>query len=81
METPRVPLALAKAVEANDLPVSLEDATYYVGRETFVGGKGGKMGPVAEGLFAFLARNAKSAIDHFGLPLDQVVELGMRVDL
>ncbi len=39
------------------------------------------MGPVSEGLFALLSRNAKSAIDHFGLPLDQVIELGMRLDL
>jgi KUP system potassium uptake protein len=81
MENPQVPQALARVVESGELQVSLEDATYYVGRETFVGGKGGKMGPLSEGLFSFLARNAKSAIDHFGLPLDQVVELGMRVDL
>jgi KUP system potassium uptake protein len=81
MENPQVPQALARVVESGELPVALEDAIYYVGRETFVGGKGGRMGPFAEGLFSFLARNAKSAIDHFGLPLDQVVELGMRVDL
>jgi KUP system potassium uptake protein len=81
MENPQVPTVLAQAVEQGNLPIALGDATYYVGRETFVGGKEGKMGPISEGLFALLSRNAKSAIDHFGLPLDQVVELGMRVDL
>jgi K+ transporter len=39
------------------------------------------MQPLAESLFAFLARNAKSAVDHFGLPVDRVVELGIRIDL
>jgi KUP system potassium uptake protein len=81
MENPNVPAVLEGAVRDGNLHVALADATYYVGRETFVGGKGGRMGPIVEGLFAFLSRNAKSAIDHFGLPLDQVVELGTRVDL
>ena len=39
------------------------------------------MKPLAERLFALLSRNAKSAIDHFGLPAERVVELGVRVDL
>jgi KUP system potassium uptake protein len=59
----------------------LDDATYYVGRETFLAGKGGRMKPMAESLFSLLSRNAKSAIDHFGLPPERVVELGIRVDL
>jgi KUP system potassium uptake protein len=81
MENPRVPRALARALEASGVAVPLDNATYYVGRETVVAGKGGRMGPVAERLFAFLGRNATSAIAHFGLPLDQVVELGTWVDL
>ena len=81
MESPRVPRVLARALEASGVAVPLDNATYYVGRETVVAGKGGRMGPVAEGLFAFLGRNATSAIAHFGLPLDQVVELGTWVDL
>jgi KUP system potassium uptake protein len=39
------------------------------------------MGRISEGLFAFLWRNAKSAIDQFGLPAERVVELGSRIDL
>jgi KUP system potassium uptake protein len=81
MENPDVPPLLERALAAGAPGCLLADATYYVGRETFVAGKGGRMGPVAESLFAFLARNAKSAIDHFGLPPDRVVELGTRIDL
>ena len=63
------------------LPVDLADATYFLGRETFVAGKGGKMGVVSEGLFAFLSRNAKSPTSWFSIPPDQVVEVGMQMDL
>jgi K+ transporter len=46
-----------------------------------VAGKGGRMGSIAEGLFAYLSRNASGAVDHFGLPPERVIELGTRVDL
>jgi KUP system potassium uptake protein len=77
MEHPNIPKLLAQA----GLPVDLTDATYYLGRETFIAGKGGKMGVFSESLFAFLARNARSATSWFGIPPDQVVELGMQIDL
>jgi KUP system potassium uptake protein len=76
-ETPRVPQLLAEA----NLPFDLTDATYYVGRETFLAGSGGKMGPLSEGLFGLLSRNAKSATSWFGIPPEQVVELGLQLDL
>jgi KUP system potassium uptake protein len=81
MENPLDPRVLERALEASGVALPLDDATYYVGRETVVAGKGGRMGRVSEGLFAFLARNATSAIAQFGLPLDQVVELGTWLDL
>jgi len=77
MDRPDVPRALAAA----GLPIDLSDLVYYVGRETFVAGRGGKMGVFSEGLFAFLARNAKSPSAWFGIPPEQVVELGMQLDL
>jgi KUP system potassium uptake protein len=81
MENPDVPPLLDAALKSAGLSLPLDDATYYIGRETFLAGKGGRMQPLAESLFALLSRNAKSAVDHFGLPTDRVVELGLRVDL
>jgi KUP system potassium uptake protein len=77
MEKPSVPRLLARA----KLPVDLEDATYFLGRETFVAGRGGHMGVVSETLFAFLSRNARSATSWFGIPPEQVIEVGMQIDL
>lgn len=81
MEDPRVTHALERAIAAHKLDARLDDAIYYVGHETVVGGAGGKMDAFTESIFAFLARNANSRVDHFGLPLDHVVELGVRIDL
>ena len=81
MENPIVPPLLEAALKQAGVATPMEDATYYIGRETFLAGKGGRMQPMAESLFALLSRNAKSAIDHFGLPAERVVELGVRVDL
>jgi KUP system potassium uptake protein len=81
MEIPNVPTELAQALAHHDVDMELAEATYYIGRETFLAGKGGKMGPIAEGLFAFLSRNATSAVDHFGIAPEQVVEFGTRIDL
>jgi len=81
METPQVPAMLAQAIEEGLLPIKLDDVTYYLGRETFIAGTKGKMGPWTESLFAFLNRNAHSAPMYFGVPAEKVVELGVQIDL
>jgi len=81
MEQPSVPEILTEAKERFGLPVDLGKVTYYVGRETFLATRAGKMGPWAEGLFGFLARNARSATSYFRIPHEQVVELGAQIDL
>jgi KUP system potassium uptake protein len=34
-----------------------------------------------QAVFAFLSRNARNATDYFGLPPEQVIELGTQIDL
>jgi KUP system potassium uptake protein len=68
-------------VERASVGVELADVTYYLGRETFVGGSGGRMGAWSETLFAFLSRNAHSAPMYFGVPPERVVEIGAQIDL
>lgn len=81
MERADVPAMLAALKASGDLPVDIDDATYYVGRERLLAGPGGEMGVVSEALFAFLARNAKDATTYFAIPHKQVVELGTQIDL
>ncbi len=81
MQHPDVPMLLAHAKTQRALPISLEEATYFVGRETFLATARGKMGPIRESIFGFLSRNARSATSYFSIPHEQVVELGSQIDL
>jgi KUP system potassium uptake protein len=81
MEHVSVPDALRHALDAANLHVDLTQATYFVGRQTIVPSSAGQMKLLPERFFAFLQRNTKSAVDHFDIPSETVVELGMRLDL
>ncbi len=81
MDSASVPRGLALAIQRFQLPIDVNDVTYYVGRATFLATSAGRMGRISESLFAFLARNAKSAADHLDIPPDRVVEIGAQIDL
>lgn len=81
MQSPSVPAALRLAFRDHDVPVSLSDVTYFLGRETLLAQSAGDMGRREEALFAFLTRNAQNATRYFGIPPERVIELGMQLDL
>ncbi len=81
MDRPDVPRMLTDAKRVGKLACELADATYYLGRETFLATAKGKLGPVRETIFAFLSRNAASATSYFEIPPNQVVEIGTQIDL
>jgi KUP system potassium uptake protein len=81
MDKPDIPSALAAAKHSAQLAIDLADATYYLGRETFLATSKGVLGPIRENLFAFLSRNSAGAMSYFGIPPHQVVELGTQIDL
>ncbi len=57
-----------------------EDTTYYLGRPQLLPTGTGRMMRWRKRLFAFMARNAGSAADFFGLPPNRVVELGAHIE-
>jgi KUP system potassium uptake protein len=81
MDATDIPAVLAAAGPRCKLGIDLADATYYLGRETFLATAKGKLGPLSEALFAFLARNAASATSYFAIPSEQVIEIGTQIDL
>ncbi len=81
IDTPRVTDVLARASAGHAVPVDPATVTYFVGRETFLAGEQGRLGVVVESFFGFLSRNARSATAYFDLPPDQVVEIGVQIDL
>jgi KUP system potassium uptake protein len=81
MQTPDVPEALVTALRDLDIHVPKDQVTYFLGRETLLASPAGHMGGVLEDFFLMLSRNVRSATDYFALPPDQVVELGIQLDL
>lgn len=81
MQHPAAPQIVAAALERLGLSVPTREITYYLGRESLVAERGGRMGPVFERLFRLIARNALTATAYFRLPSEQVVEIGLQIDL
>ena len=83
MQTPNLPLALRSCVVADKrLDVDPDRVTYYVGHERIVPNDDN---PAMEGFeefaFAFMARNAAHPTDYFKIPDNQVMEVGIRIDI
>ncbi len=81
MDVPHIAPLLDRAIARFGLPVDPQTVTYCLGRETFLATSAGSMGKVSETLFAFLVRNARSATAHFRIPPEQVIEIGLQIDL
>ena len=80
MESPNVPQALRLSQKYN-LKIEPDHVTYYIGRQTIVPNpQGGAMALWRKVLFVFLARNAAQPITFYHLSLEQVSELGIRVE-
>ena len=80
MDTPDVPAALEWCGEQG-LDLDPMTTSFFLGRETVVPRVGAELPYWREALFAGMCRNARTAADFFGLPPNQVVELGTRVTL
>jgi KUP system potassium uptake protein len=79
METPDVPEILAMSADQG-LLTKPQETSYYLGRERLIPtGKSG-MARWRRKLFVFMARNARSATEFFGLPPNRVVELGTQIE-
>jgi KUP system potassium uptake protein len=63
------------------LDIRIEDITFFLGRETLIASERPGMAIWREHLFSFLSRNAQRATAFFNIPVDQVIEVGIQVEL
>jgi KUP system potassium uptake protein len=80
MQSPNVLKTLRRA-SLQGLPFDPASTSFYLGRETLLTSGKSPMARWRKKLFAFLARNARTATAYFGLPPNRVVELGTQVEL
>jgi KUP system potassium uptake protein len=81
MEHPNAIAILDDAARTGRFAFDPETTTFYLGRETIVATARTLLGRLAEGLFAYLQRNAVAADREFGMPPRQVVEIGTQITL
>ncbi|CFX03456.1 putative potassium transport system protein kup 1 [Candidatus Filomicrobium marinum] len=81
MQTPHVPVALRLAQEAG-YNIDVEDAVFFLGRVTLVPAeKVAGMPMWMKKLFSLMSHNAQTAADFYNLPPDQVIELGIQLEI
>jgi KUP system potassium uptake protein len=80
METPNVP-EIMRAAAAQGLATFRGRTSYFLGRETFVATGRSNLPGWRRALFMFLARNARSPTEFFGIPPNEVVELGAQIEV
>ncbi len=80
MDIADVPNAL-KLGAAKGLPIELFDTSFFLSREAIKPSIRPGMPLWRETLFAWMSRNATSAMDFFKLPPDRVVEVGTTVEI
>lgn len=80
METPDV-MALMVKIQETGLKFEIPEITFFVGRETLIASEHPGMAIWREHMFAFMARNSQRATAFFNIPANQVIEVGMQVEL
>jgi KUP system potassium uptake protein len=81
MEDPLLVPVLRALSQAEQLPFDPDDATYYIGHETIVASDAGSVSRIPEAIFSYLSRNAVHEERRYGMPVEQIVEIGTQIDL
>ena len=80
MEEPDVPAALALVTGCGDR-FKMMDTSFFLARQTLLPSSKPGMAIWREKLFAWMLRNAESAMEFFRLPTNRVVEVGSQVEI
>ncbi|HEX8447034.1 MAG TPA: potassium transporter Kup [Sphingomonas sp.] len=80
MEEPDVPGALKDVGECGQ-SFKMMDTSFFLARQTLIASSRPGMAIWREKLFAWMLRNAESAMEFFKLPTNRVVELGSQVEI
>ncbi|WP_184081339.1 potassium transporter Kup [Sphingobium subterraneum] len=80
MDEVNIPAELANEERAGG-PFLAMDTSYFLSRQTLIASNRPGMAIWREQLFAWMVRNAESAMEFFKLPTNRVIELGSQVEI
>lgn len=81
MDHPDVPAALATLKPEHGLRIDPKETTFFLGRENVVATERPGMAIWREKLFGLMARNAQRPTAFFRIPAEQVIEIGMQIEM
>lgn len=80
MQTPNI-FEILESAKKKGFDYLFEDITFFLGRETILPSSYPGMALFRERIFAFMLRNAQRATAFFQIPPDQVIEVGIQVEI
>ncbi len=80
MESPDV-ATLVERLRTAGVKIEPTSTTYYFNREMIITGGDAPMWEWQKSLYAFLSRNARPAKDYFRIPPNQIIEIGLPIQL
>ncbi|RZA06359.1 MAG: potassium transporter Kup, partial [Proteobacteria bacterium] len=80
MQTPNI-FEILDSAKKQGFEYGFEEITFFLGRETILPSRYPGMALWREKVFAFMLRNAQRATAFFQIPPDQVIEVGMQVEI
>lgn len=80
MDSPDV-MEIIETLRVRGVAIDIDQATFFLGRETLIASDHPGMALWREHLFAFMSRNAQRATAFFNIPVNQVIEVGIQVAL
>ncbi|MEY4615952.1 MAG: potassium transport protein Kup [Pseudomonadota bacterium] len=80
METPKI-RHIFEACRAEGMDLHVEESTFVLGRETIIASKFPGMAIWREKLFAVMTKNAQRPTAFFRIPPNQVIEMGIQVEI
>lgn len=80
MDSPNV-VDIVERCRLAGLDLRMDEITFFLGRETLIASANPGMAIWREHLFSFMSRNAQRATAFFEIPADQVIEVGIQVEL
>jgi KUP system potassium uptake protein len=79
MEVPQLLPVLHQVTKATGIPLDTADTTFYIGHETIIVEDEATINRIPEAIFSYLNRNAVHDERCYGMPLDQIVEIGAQI--
>jgi K+ transporter len=81
MEQPLLLPFLRQVAATEHIPLDPDTTTFFIGHSEIAPQEGGRLEMIPEAIFAYLKRNAVREEQRYGMPAEQVMEIGEQISI